>query len=125
MRLEINIDKKQVIVIIGVMVLAISAFGVIASHTSGTPNPGHDINEVGGIPTCSSGQVLSHTANGIECVDDVVGTFEGLDQDTCTWTGWTYQASSQICPIGYYVVGVEWSSGNDNEHARFRCCLST
>ena len=74
MKFQINITKTRFFVLLGAVLLLIGALGVYASHTTGTPVPGHDINQIGGIPSCNSGQVLTHAGPlGIRCVDDIKG----------------------------------------------------
>ena len=66
MKVEVNITKKYLAVIIAFVALAATVVGVIASHPI-NPGVSHDINSISGIPTCTTGQVLTHDGTGIVC----------------------------------------------------------
>jgi len=81
MKIEVNITKKYAFLIVITLIVIAGVAFVIANHNTGTPNPGHDISEIGGIEECASGFVLTHdSSGGLKCVQD--GSIG------CDWAGW-------------------------------------
>jgi len=66
MRLELNIHKKYFLILLGA-ILVISA-GIFVYAQASTPNPGHDISQIGGFPVCGANEALTHTDSGWSCV---------------------------------------------------------
>ena len=114
MKIEVNITKVYLIILIAVVIIAVTIVGVIASHNSIAPNPGHDINSTSNIPTCSAGKVLSHTAAGIICVNSQVNASV---LNSCYWTDFvTGQSCMAFCNIGDIVVsGSGEKTGGDSK----------
>ena len=119
MKIEVNISKKYLIIIIAVVVIAAAIVGVIANHGTSTPNPGHDLEEIGGIPTCGAGEVLTHTGIGLTCVTDQTGGGVGsLDQKVFSKTGTTGTVVSDPCSSGYIRSGCSGGNVGANENYR-------
>jgi hypothetical protein len=65
MKIKINLTKKQIIPLISAVIILI---GIILVYAQSTPNPGHSINEISGVPDCTSSQSLTHNSSGFFCI---------------------------------------------------------
>ena len=121
MKIEVNISKKYLFIIIAVIVIAAAIVGVIASHGTSTPNPGHDLEEIGGIPTCGAGEVLTHTGTGLICVTDQTGG-NPVDCQTLYWYNWQWDIAPS-CPNNYVNVKTNCASSHGlTDPLCFRLC---
>jgi len=82
MKIEVNVEKKYVFLIIGaILVLAGAIFGYagMTGTPNPVPNPGHSLNDIGG-PTCLVGQALTYNASGWACMN--------IEKSNCNWNGY-------------------------------------
>jgi hypothetical protein len=76
MKIQINIQKRYFFGIVGMLLILGVVFGVYATIDSSSPNPGHNINELGGI-TCANGEAITRNASGWGCVAVSQGSGSG------------------------------------------------
>lgn len=123
MKLEVNISKRYLFIIIAVIVIAAAIVGVIAYGTNNPPVFGHSGGEVdvtigeetktlqqaigpdiqrrvsGTCPAGSSIRVINESG-GVTCEDDDVGG-NPVDCQTLYWYNWQWN-SAPSCPGGGY-----------------------
>ncbi len=75
MKVEVNVTKKYFVISLGFLLILASLFSVYAAITTDKPNPGHNINEIGGVD-CIEGQALTRVEGTWKCVDLSTGTVE-------------------------------------------------
>ena len=119
MKIEVNISKKYLIIIIAVVVIAAAIVGVIAAIGDPAPNPGHHSSGLAGFPDCGANQYLRHNNGAWTCVTDQTGGGVGsLDQKVFSKTGTTGTVVSDPCSSGYIRSGCSGGNVGANENYR-------
>ena len=88
--------------------------GTIYGYAQSPAVFGHDVSEIDGIPECAANQYLTFIDGTFSCESDQIGggESEGLNQDSCRWSEWSYSVEGAIgnevkCDIGEYTAGIQ------------------
>jgi hypothetical protein len=123
MEIEVNINKRYLLIIFSTLIVFATAFIVYASDPSIL---GHPASEISGFPDCLDGQSLTHNSSGFFCIASTsIGgsSFDNLDVDTLNVTSKFYSGyeivhtyNSDIlyasCPAGKKIISCLGYVGN-------------
>lgn len=65
MKIEVNVSRKYLFVILGVVLILAAGIAVYAAVD--TTKPYHDVSQISGIPTCGAGTFLTQNSTGLFC----------------------------------------------------------